>query len=91
MRTGSICAYDLRGRRPAAGSHDLVVANLPYTDAAQSTQRLPPEESLFQPGVALWAGADSLALIRRLIGQAPAGTGWRWSTRPTTRRRCTAC
>ena len=56
------------------GSHDLVVANLPYTDAAQSTQRLPPEESLFQPGVALWAGPDSLGLIRRLIEQAPAGT-----------------
>jgi release factor glutamine methyltransferase len=56
------------------GPYDLVLANLPYTDSGQSTQTLPPEEGLFQPGVALWAGADSLALIRRLIEQAPAGT-----------------
>ena len=57
-----------------AGEFDLVVANLPYTDSRQRTQRLAPEQSLFQPGVALWAGADSLALIRRLIREAPAGT-----------------
>jgi release factor glutamine methyltransferase len=56
-----------------AGEFDLVVANLPYTDSRQRTQRLAPEQSLFQPGVALWAGADSLALIRRLIRDAPAG------------------
>jgi release factor glutamine methyltransferase len=53
------------------GRYDLVVANLPYTDTAQQTQRLPPEEAHFQPGVALWAGSDSLGLIRRLIEQAP--------------------
>jgi release factor glutamine methyltransferase len=57
-----------------AGEYDLVVANLPYTDTAQATQLLPPEEERFQPGVALWAGHDSLALIRRLIRRAPAGT-----------------
>jgi release factor glutamine methyltransferase len=56
------------------GEYDLVLANLPYTDTGQSTQRLPPEEVRFQPGVALWAGADSLALIRRLIAQTPRGT-----------------
>jgi len=55
------------------GHYDLVLANLPYTDSEQATQTLPPEEGLFQPGVALWAGADSLGLIRRLIQQAPSG------------------
>jgi release factor glutamine methyltransferase len=56
------------------GTYDLVLANLPYTDTEQSTQRLPPEEARFQPGIALWAGADSLGLIRQLIERAPAGT-----------------
>jgi release factor glutamine methyltransferase len=55
------------------GAFDMVLANLPYTDSAQATQQLPPEEARFQPGVALWAGDDSLALIRRLIEAAPAG------------------
>jgi release factor glutamine methyltransferase len=57
-----------------AGGFDLVLANLPYTDDAQATQQLPPEQTEFQPGVALWAGPDSLGLIRRLIDQVPAGT-----------------
>jgi release factor glutamine methyltransferase len=57
-----------------AGDFDLIVANLPYTDSDQQTQELPPEESRFQPGVALWAGRDSLAIIRRLIHQTPKGT-----------------
>jgi len=55
------------------GVYDLVLANLPYTDSEQRTQTLPPEEGLFQPGVALWAGPDSLGPIRRLIDQAPSG------------------
>jgi release factor glutamine methyltransferase len=57
-----------------AGDFDLVLANLPYTDSGQVTQQLPPEQTRFQPGVALWAGRDSLALIRRLIRETPAGT-----------------
>jgi release factor glutamine methyltransferase len=68
---------DVRFRRAEglpAGEFDLVVANLPYTDTGQATQRLPPEQTMFQPGVALWAGRDSLALIRRLIRETPAGT-----------------
>jgi release factor glutamine methyltransferase len=56
------------------GAFDMVLANLPYTDTAQVTQELQPEETGFQPGVALWAGRDSLALIRRLIEMTPAGT-----------------
>jgi release factor glutamine methyltransferase len=57
-----------------AGDYDVVIANLPYTDDHQLTQELPAEETRFQPGVALWAGGDSLALIRRLIQQTPRGT-----------------
>ena len=57
-----------------AGDFDLVVANLPYTDSGQVTQQLPPEQTEFQPGVALWAGDDSLGPIRRLIEAAPSGT-----------------
>jgi release factor glutamine methyltransferase len=57
-----------------AGDFDLVLANLPYTDSDQLTQQLPPEQTRYQPGVALWAGQDSLALIRRLIKEAPAGS-----------------
>jgi release factor glutamine methyltransferase len=58
----------------APGNFDLVLANLPYTDDAQRTQTLPPEETRFQPGVALWAGDHSLAAILALIRQAPGGT-----------------
>jgi len=57
-----------------AGSFDLVLANLPYTDDAQRTQTLPPEETRFQPGVALWAGDHSLAAVIALIRQARHGT-----------------
>jgi release factor glutamine methyltransferase len=56
------------------GSFDLILANLPYTDTAQATQKLAPEEARYQPGVALWAGDDSLAMIRRLIDEAEPGT-----------------
>jgi release factor glutamine methyltransferase len=56
------------------GEFDLVVANLPYTDSDQVTQELPPEEARFQPGVALWAGRDSLGIIRGLIEETPRGT-----------------
>lgn len=57
-----------------AGDFDLVLANLPYTDDQQATQQLPPEQTEYQPGVALWAGRDSLALIRRLVAGVPEGT-----------------
>jgi methylase of polypeptide subunit release factors len=51
-----------------------VLANLPYTDDEQDTQQLPPEQTEYQPGVALWAGRDSLMLVRRLIAEVPEGT-----------------
>ena len=52
---------DLLGDHAAA--FDAVVANLPYVCAGDP---LPPEVAVFEPGDALFAGADGLDLIRRL-------------------------
>jgi release factor glutamine methyltransferase len=46
------------------GPFDAVVANLPYV--AEGTE-LAPEISLHEPGSALYAGADGLDVIRRLV------------------------
>jgi release factor glutamine methyltransferase len=53
------------------GPYDAVLANLPYVaqDAA-----LAPEISAYEPSRALFAGADGLDAVRRLIAQA-AGLG----------------
>jgi release factor glutamine methyltransferase len=54
------------------GPLDAVLANLPYV---ATEAPLPPEIERYEPASALWAGADGLELIRRLIsqgaGQAP--------------------
>jgi release factor glutamine methyltransferase len=44
--------------------YDAVLANLPYVaDGAE----LPPEVAMYEPGSALFAGADGLDVIRRLV------------------------
>ncbi len=50
-----------------AGRHDFdaVLANLPYVGADSS---LPPEIVEYEPAEALFAGADGLAVLRRLVG-----------------------
>jgi release factor glutamine methyltransferase len=53
---------------PLPGGLDLVCANLPYV--GEGTE-LPPEV-LAQPGHALFAAEGGAALIRRLLGEAPA-------------------
>ena len=54
-------AADLLDGRPA----DAVLANLPYVaDGAE----LPPEIARYEPAGALFAGADGLDVVRRLIG-----------------------
>ena len=59
-----------------------MLANLPYTDSAVDAAAA-PRGGLFQPGVALWAGPDSLGPIRRLIGQAPERRPrWRFEHAP---------
>ena len=50
---------------------DLIVANLPYIPDAE-VPSLQPEVSRFEPPVALGGGPDGLALVRRLLAQAPA-------------------
>ncbi len=49
-------------------TYDLIVANPPYVDA-RSMRRLPPEYD-YEPRLALAAGADGLALVRRIIARA---------------------
>jgi release factor glutamine methyltransferase len=49
---------------------DLIVANLPYIPQAEIAT-LAPEVATYEPRLALDGGADGLALIRRLLAQAP--------------------
>jgi release factor glutamine methyltransferase len=53
------------------GMFDAVLANLPYVEAGTG---LAPEIERYEPPEALRAGADGLAVIRRLILQVPAPT-----------------
>jgi release factor glutamine methyltransferase len=46
------------------GEYDAVLANLPYVSDGAS---LPPDVALYEPTEALYAGADGLDLIRRLV------------------------
>ena len=48
---------------------DAVLANLPYVANGAD---LPPEVARYEPAAALFAGADGLDVIRRLIGSLPA-------------------
>ncbi len=52
------------------GQVDLIVANLPYIPDAEVSS-LQPEVSQYEPSVALGGGPDGLALICRLLAQAP--------------------
>jgi release factor glutamine methyltransferase len=54
-----------------SGPFDLVVANPPYV-AERDYSTLQPEVRDHEPAVALVAGADGLAVIRRLVADAPA-------------------
>ena len=56
-----------------AGTHDLVVANLPYV-REDEWPGLQPEIRLFEPREALVAGADGLDAIRALVAGAASGT-----------------
>ena len=54
---------------PVAGRRfDLVVANPPYVAEGEEVD----PETAFEPRGALFAGADGLALLRRLVPEAPA-------------------
>ena len=47
---------------------DAVLANLPYVAAGAE---LPPDVARYEPASALFAGADGLDVIRRLVGNRP--------------------
>ena len=79
---------------PVEGDVDAVVSNPPYIRDADP---LPPEVARYEPAIALFAGADGLDLVRRLVaaaarapflalevgeGQA-AGGGARWCAADT--------
>jgi release factor glutamine methyltransferase len=57
---------DLLG--PVAGAVDAVVSNPPYV-ATGDAPTLPPEVGRWEPALALFAGADGLDVIRRLVPQ----------------------
>jgi release factor glutamine methyltransferase len=48
------------------GRYDAVLANLPYVAEGERAS-LAPEITRFEPAQALFAGADGLAVIRRLV------------------------
>lgn len=52
-----------------AGSLSLIVSNPPYVRSSDLPQ-LQPDIRLFEPGSALEAGSDGLAVVRRLLPQA---------------------
>ena len=71
---------------------DLVLANLPYVTDATIYERSP--EIQREPRIAVTGdcGEDGLGVIRGLIAEVPPGPApRRWSTTPTTARRCASC
>lgn len=50
---------------------DVIVSNPPYV-ATDETQRVQPDVRLHEPHEALFAGADGLGVIRRIIDTSPA-------------------
>lgn len=52
------------------GRYDLIVSNPPYVSTA-AMRALPPEYR-YEPGLALAGGRDGLALVSRILAEAPA-------------------
>jgi len=55
---------------PLAGPFDLIAANLPYV-TSDELPTLAPDVRAYEPRLALDGGPDGLALIARLVDQAP--------------------
>jgi release factor glutamine methyltransferase len=62
---------DLYGALDPATRFDLVTANPPYIASGQIAA-LQPDVRDFEPRLALEAGTDGLALLRRVVAEAPA-------------------
>lgn len=54
---------------PVASSYDIVIANLPYVDKHWHRNK----ETNYEPGLALFARDNGLALIKKLIDQTASG------------------
>jgi release factor glutamine methyltransferase len=67
----SFSAGDLFAANAPWPKHDLVTANPPYV-ASGDLEMLMPDVKDFEPRVALDGGADGLALVRRIVADAPA-------------------
>ena len=67
-RTQVICADLFDGAGP--GAFDLILCNPPYVDAAD--MRTLPREFAHEPALGLAGSGDGLAIVRRVIDQAPA-------------------
>ena len=63
------CRGDVFGR--VGGTFDLVVSNPPYV-AERDRPTIQAEVGQYEPAEALFAGADGLDVIRRLVADAPA-------------------
>jgi len=63
----SFVAGDVYAGLPAAARFDLIASNPPYLAPGDAVS----PELAFEPGAALWAGADGLDVIRRLLAGAP--------------------
>ncbi len=61
---------DLFAPLPAGQRFDVIVSNPPYV-ATVDEPTLPPDVRLHEPPAALYAGADGLDVIRRIICDAP--------------------
>src|SRR5262249_57711061 len=61
---------DLGAPLAAHAPFSLVVANLPYVPAGELASL--PADVRTEPALALDGGADGLALVRRLVAEAPA-------------------
>jgi release factor glutamine methyltransferase len=56
--------------KPLRGTFDVIVANPPYVPTG-ARAGLQPEVRDFEPAIALFAGADGLDFIRRLVVESP--------------------
>jgi release factor glutamine methyltransferase len=65
----TLAVHDLLDEAP--GPFDVIAANLPYVPEPDR-QALEPEVAAFEPGLALFAGAEGLDVIRRLCAQVMA-------------------
>jgi len=80
VATRNAAAHDVGGRvtfvcsdvlEAVGGPFDLIVSNPPYVPE-RDRPTLPPEVRDHEPAVALYAGWDGVAVIRRLLEQAPS-------------------